>query len=190
MQGIKMVDLKGQYDRLEPEINAAVQKVIDSAAFINGPDVTAFCKELASFLDIPYAVPCGNGTDALQVALMALELQPGDEVITTPFSFISSIEVIKLLRLTPVLVDVDPDTFHIDPSQIGKAINKKTRAIIPVHLFGQCADMGRILDIAANHGLTVIEDAAQAIGADYQFADTGAKCMDRCLDRCVTGVID
>ena len=175
MKGIQMVDLKGQYDRMSTEINAAIQDVIDASAFINGPEVGKFSNELASFLNIPYVIPCGNGTDALQVALMALNLNPGDEVITTPFSFISSIEVIKLLGLVPVLVDVDPGTFNIDPSHIEKAIGRKTRAVIPVHLFGQCAGMEAILDIAAKHGLKVIEDAAQALGADYKFGDGGSK---------------
>ena len=130
MQGIKMVDLKGQYDRMSTEINAAIQEVIDGTAFINGPDVGALRDELASFLDIPFVIPCGNGTDALQVALMALNLQPGNEVITTPFSFIASIEVIKLLRLVPVLVDVDPDTFNMHPSHIENAISSKTQKTI------------------------------------------------------------
>ena len=171
MQGIIMVDLKGQYDRLDKEINKAIQEVIDGSAFINGPAVGAFRDELAAFLEVPYVIPCGNGTDALQVALMALNLQPGDEVITTPFSFIASIEVIKLLRLVPVLVDVDPATFNMDPSHLEKVISNKTKAIIPVHLFGQCAGMEPILSIAAKHGLFVIEDTAQALGADYLFLD-------------------
>ena len=171
MQGIIMVDLKGQYDRLDKEINKAIREVIDGSAFINGPSVGDFRDELAAFLEVPYVIPCGNGTDALQVALMALNLQPGDEVITTPFSFIASIEVIKLLRLVPVLVDVDPATFNMDPSHLEKVISNKTKAIIPVHLFGQCAGMEPILSIAAKHGLFVIEDTAQALGADYLFLD-------------------
>ncbi len=176
MQGIKMVDLKGQYSRISEEIQEAIQEVINSTAFINGPSVGAFREELCSYLDIPHVIPCGNGTDALQVALMALDLNPGDEVITTPFSFIASIEVIRLLGLVPVLVDVDPATFNIDPAQIEKAIGSKTKAIIPVHLFGQCADMEPILELSAKHGLYVIEDTAQALGTDYLFRDgTSAK---------------
>ena len=170
-----MVDLKGQYDRLGTEINKAIREVIDGSAFINGPSVGAFSDELASFLEVPHVIPCGNGTDALQAALMALNLQPRDEVITTPFSFIASIEVIRLLRLAPILVDVDRATFTLDPAHLEKAISKKTRAIIPVHLFGQCAEMEPILDIAAKHGLSVIEDTAQALGTDYLFGDGSAK---------------
>jgi dTDP-4-amino-4,6-dideoxygalactose transaminase len=174
MQGIKMVDLKGQYDRISDEIREAIEEVINSTAFINGPAVGAFRDDLAAYLDVPHVIPCGNGTDALQVALMALDLKPGDEVITTPFSFIASIEVIRLLGLVPVLVDVDPATFNMDPGQIGKAIGKKTKAIIPVHLFGQCADMEAIMEIADKHGLFVVEDAAQALGADYLFPNGGS----------------
>ncbi len=171
MQSIRMVDLKRQYDRLKTEIDAAIQQAIDSTAFINGPDVQEFRDELAAFLDVEHVIPCGNGTDALQAALMALDLEPGDEIITTPFSFIASIEVIRLLRLVPVLVDIDPMSFNLDPSLLEAAITKKTRAIIPVHLFGQCADMESILGIAAKHGLKTIEDTAQAVGADFIFRD-------------------
>jgi dTDP-4-amino-4,6-dideoxygalactose transaminase len=171
MQNIKMVDLKRQYDRMKSEINEAIQNTIDSTAFINGPDVKSFRDELAEYLDVEQVIPCANGTDALQIALLALDLQPGDEVITTPFSFIASIEVIKLLRLVPVLVDIDPLSFNLEPDLIESAITDKTRAIIPVHLFGQCANMERIQDIAGRHGLFVIEDTAQAIGADYYFSD-------------------
>ncbi|MFC2112560.1 DegT/DnrJ/EryC1/StrS family aminotransferase [Bacteroidota bacterium] len=171
MHTIRMVDLKRQYDRLKTDIDTALQEAIDSTAFINGPPVQKFSEELAEYLDIEYVVPCGNGTDALQVALMALDLEPGDEVITTPFSFIASIEVIKLLRLVPVLIDIDPLNFNIDPSLLEAAISNKTRTIIPVHLFGQCANMESILEIAGKHGLKVIEDAAQAVGTDYIFKD-------------------
>ena len=163
MKDIKMVDLKGQYDRLSGEINTAIQGVIDSSAFINGPDVQLFCDELADFLDVRHVVPCGSGTDALLVALMALDLKPGDEVITSPFSFVSCIEVIRLLGLTPVLADVDPLTFNIDPLQVEKRITSKTKAIIPVHLFGQCANMGLLLE----HDIPIIEDTAQSLGTDY-----------------------
>jgi UDP-2-acetamido-2-deoxy-ribo-hexuluronate aminotransferase len=171
MEAIQMVDLKRQYDRFRDEINEAIQEVIDDAAFINGPSVKAFRDEFARYLDVPHVIPCANGTDALQVALMALNLQPGEEVITTPFSFISSIEVIKLLGLVPVLADVDPRSFNIDTGQIERQITPKTRAIIPVHLFGQCAQMESITDIARRHGLYVIEDTAQAVGTDYIFQD-------------------
>ena len=170
-----MVDLKRQYDRFKEEIDEAIQDVLDSTAFINGPPVKAFRDEFAGYLDVPHVIPCGNGTDALQVALMALGLQPGDEVITTPFSFIASIEVIKLLRLIPVLADVDPRTFNIDPLQLEQLITSRTKAIIPVHLFGQCAHMERIMEIAREHGLFVVEDTAQAVGTDYIFRDGSRK---------------
>ena len=175
MEAIRMVDLKRQYDRFRDEIDEAMQEVLDSTAFINGPPVKAFRDEFASYLDVSHVIPCGNGTDALQVALMALELEPGDEVITTPFSFIASIEVIKLLKLVPVLADVDPRSFNIDPGQIAGLLTKKTKAIIPVHLFGQCAHMENIMDIAREHALHVIEDTAQAVGADYIFQDGSRK---------------
>ena len=171
METIRMVDLKRQYERLKTDIDKALQEAIDSTAFINGPAVKSFAAELAEHLEVEHAIPCGNGTDALQVALMALELEPGDEVITTPFSFIASIEVIKLLRLVPVLVDIDPLSFNLDPDLLEKVITTKTRAIIPVHLFGQCANMEKILEIAGKHDLRVIEDTAQAIGTDYLFND-------------------
>ena len=171
MQSIRMVDLKRQYLRLKTEIDQAIQNTIDSTAFINGPDVKSFRDELAAYLDVEHIIPCGNGTDALQVALQSLDLEPGDEVITTPFSFIASIEVIKLLHLTPVLVDIDPVSFNLDPLLLEDAISKRTRAIIPVHLFGQCANMEEILKIAQKHGLKTIEDTAQALGTDYRFSD-------------------
>lgn len=175
MEAIKMVDLKRQYERFKDEIDVAIQEVLDSTAFIDGPSVKAFREEFAGYLDVPHIIPCANGTDALQVALMSLDLQPGDEVITTPFSFIACIEVIKLLKLVPVLADVDPRTFNIDPEQIERMVNKSTKAIIPVHLFGQCAQMESILDIALKHGLYVIEDTAQAVGTDYILQDGGRK---------------
>ncbi len=175
MEAIKMVDLKRQYDRYRDEIDQAIQEVLDSTAFINGPSVKAFRDEFAGYLEVPYVIPCANGTDALQVALMSLDLQPGDEVITTPFSFIASIEVIKLLRLVPLLADVDARSFNIDPGQIEQLITPKTRAIIPVHLFGQCARMESITDIAWRHGLYVIEDTAQAVGTDYIFQNGSRK---------------
>lgn len=171
MKEIRMVDLKGQYEKIKPEIDAAIQEVIDSSSFINGPAVHAFQNELEKYLGVKHVIPCANGTDALQVAMMGLNLYPGDEVITTSFTFISTAEVIALLKLTPVLVDVQPDTFNIDPSAIRKAITSKTKAIVPVHLFGQCADMEEILNIAAEYNLYVIEDTCQAIGSDYMFSD-------------------
>ncbi len=163
----QMVDLVGQYNKIKPEIDAAIQEVVESAYFVGGPQVKQFQTNLENYLGVKHVIPCANGTDALQVALMALGLEPGDEVITTSFTFIATAEVIALLKLTPVLVDVDPDTFNIDPEAIENAITPKTKAIIPVHLFGQCADMHTIKQIALKHDLTVIEDNAQAIGADY-----------------------
>lgn len=166
-----MVDLKGQYDRIKEEIDSAIQSVIDSSAFIRGPEVSSFEEELASYLGVRHAISCANGTDALQVALMALDLKPGDEVITTDFTFFASAEVIGLLGLKPVFVDPDPDTFNISPAAIEKAIGPETKAIIPVHLFGQSADMEEILKIARAHNLFIIEDAAQAAGTEYIFPD-------------------
>lgn len=166
-----MVDLKGQYDKIKPEIDHAIQAVIDATAFINGPDVKALAAELEQHLGIPYVIPCANGTDALQIAMMALNLKPGDEVITANFTYVATAEVIALLGLKPVLVDVDPNTFCIDPAAIEKSITPNTKAIVPVHLFGQCADMETIMAIANKHNLFVIEDTAQAIGATYTFAD-------------------
>lgn len=166
-----MVDLHGQYLKIKEEVDSAIQGVIDSTAFIRGEDVSAFQDELSHYLDVKYTIACGNGTDALQVAMMALELKPGDEVITTPFTFIATVEVIKLLGLKPVFVDVKPDTFTLDPAQMEQAFSEHTRAIVPVHLFGQCADMGAIMEFARKRGLYVIEDNAQALGADYLFPD-------------------
>ncbi|MDX5321636.1 MAG: DegT/DnrJ/EryC1/StrS family aminotransferase [Bacteroidota bacterium] len=171
MRKIQMVDLLRQYDEIQSEIDQAVINTIRSSAFINGPEVKAFQSELESYLDVKHVIPCANGTDALQVAMMALGLKPGDEVITASFTYVATAEVIALLQLTPVLVDVDPDTFCIDTEEIRKAITPKTKAIVPVHLFGQCADMEDILAIAKEHNLYVIEDTAQAIGAEYTFSD-------------------
>ncbi len=168
-----MVDLKGQYVKLKPEIDKAIQEVIDSTAFIKGPAVKRFEQHLGEYLNIKHVITCGNGTDALQLALMALGLQPGDEVITTSFTFIATAEVIALLRLTPVLVDVLPGTYNIDPEAVKKAISPRTKAIIPVHLFGQTADMEKIMDIAEEHHLYVIEDTAQALGADFTHPRSG-----------------
>lgn len=168
---IQMVDLKGQYNKIKTEIDSAIDDVINSSIFIKGPQVNKFAESLEEYLNVRSVVPCGNGTDALQIALMALDLKPGDEVITSNFTFAATAEVIALLNLTPVLVDVYPDTFNIDVNEIEKAITPKTKAIIPVHLFGQCADMESILSIAKKHSLYVIEDSAQAIGANYTFKD-------------------
>ncbi len=166
-----MVDLTGQYQGIKEELREAFDRILDSAAFINGPEVTAFQQDLEAYLGVKHVIPCANGTDALQIAMMGLGLQPGDEVITADFTFAATVEVIALLQLTPVLVDVDPETFNIDPAAVERAITPKTRAIVPVHLFGQCADMEALLAIADKHGLYVIEDNAQAIGANYQFSD-------------------
>jgi UDP-2-acetamido-2-deoxy-ribo-hexuluronate aminotransferase len=171
MKEIRMVDLRGQYKRIKAEVDEAMQQVIDSTAFINGPEVTAFQSNLEKYLGVKHVIPCGNGTDALQVSMMALGLKPGDEVITASFTFIATAEVIALLHLTPVLVDADPGTFNIDPAAIRKAITPRTKAIVPVHLFGQCADMEAITDIAGEYDLYIIEDACQAIGADYIYGD-------------------
>lgn len=164
-----MVDLKSQYKAIENEVNEAILNVIKNTAFINGPDVKAFAAELAQYLNVKHVIPCANGTDALQIAMMALDLQPGDEVITPTFTYAATCEVIALLKLTPVFVDCDPDTFNLDINQIEAVITPRTKAIVPVHLYGQCADMEPILHIAAKHKLIVIEDTAQAIGAKYTF---------------------
>ena len=166
-----MVDLVGQYQDIKEQVDSSVSQILNTATFINGPEVHAFQKELETYLGVKHVIPCANGTDALQIAMMGLELEPGDEVITADFTFAATVEVIALLRLTPVLVDVDPVTFNIDPIAIEKAITPKTKAIVPVHLFGQCADMDAIMDIAERHGLFVIEDNAQAIGANHTFKD-------------------
>jgi dTDP-4-amino-4,6-dideoxygalactose transaminase len=173
MQEIKMVDLKSQYTKIKAELDKAIQEVIDNTEFINGNAVKNFQKNLEQFLSVKHAIPCANGTDALQIAMQALGLKPGDEVITSDFTFIATVEVIALLGLKPVLADVDPDTFLITPENIEKLISPKTKAIVPVHLFGQCCDMEKIMAIAKKHNLYVIEDAAQAIGADFTFSNNG-----------------
>lgn len=167
---IQMVDLKGQYLKIKDEIDKAVLDVIESGAFINGPAVKNFQANLEKYLNVKHVIPCANGTDALQIALMTLELQPGDEVIVPAFTYVATAEVIALLHLTPVMVDVDADTFNITAELIEKAITPKTKAIVPVHLFGQSCDMEPIMKLAEKHNLFVIEDNAQAIGADYKFA--------------------
>lgn len=171
MKKIQMVDLHSQYLNIKSEIDKGIQDVIDTCAFINGPAVKGFQEDLEKYLGVKHVIPCANGTDALQVAMMAYNFQPGDEVITTSFTFIATAEVIALLKLTPVLVDVDPDTFNIDPAAIERAITPKTKAIVPVHLFGQVAPMEEIMEIAQRHNLVVIEDNCQAIGSDYIFRD-------------------
>ncbi|MBL7928524.1 MAG: DegT/DnrJ/EryC1/StrS family aminotransferase [Bacteroidia bacterium] len=171
MKKMQMVDLIGQYQKIKPEVDQAIQNVLNSSAFINGPDVKSFAGELASYLNVKHVIPCANGTDALQIAMMAFGFRPGDEVITTSFTYVATCEVIALLKLKPVLVEVNPDTFTIDPVAFEKAISSKTVAVVPVHLFGQCADMDEIMRIAGKHNLKVIEDTAQAIGADYKMKD-------------------
>ena len=171
MRKIQMVDLQGQYQPIKDEINSSIFNVLETSAFINGPEVNFFQKELEAYLGVKHVVPCANGTDALQIAMMGLGLKPGDEIITADFTFAATVEVIALLQLTPVLVDVDPTTFNIDVKSIERAITPKTKAIVPVHLFGQCADMDAILELAQKHDLYVIEDNAQAIGATYKSKD-------------------
>jgi len=171
MKPIQMVDLKSQYQHIKTEVDQGIQEVLDSCAFINGPAVKRFQENLENYLGVKHVIPCANGTDALQVALMALGLKPGDEVITTTFTFVATAEVIALLGLTPVLVDVDPDTFNMDLKALEKAITPKSKAIIPVHLFGQSCDMEVIMDLANKHNLFVVEDACQSIGADFIYSD-------------------
>ncbi|KQS92613.1 DegT/DnrJ/EryC1/StrS family aminotransferase [Chryseobacterium sp. Leaf394] len=175
MKKIQMVDLQSQYYKIKNEVDNAVLNVMDSAAFINGPEVKSFQTELESYLDVKHVIPCANGTDALQIALMALDLQEGDEIITADFTFAATVEVIHLLKLKSVLVDVDYDTFNISPEAIKKAITPRTKAIIPVHIFGQAANMEEILKIAEENNLFVIEDNAQAIGSDFTFSDGSVK---------------
>jgi len=171
MEKIQMVDLHRQYEKIHQEINEAIQQVIDTCAFINGPAVKEFQKDFETYLGVKHVIPCANGTDALQIALMSLGLKPGDEVIAPDFTFISTVEVVALLGLRLVITDVDPGTFNISPEAIEAAITPRTRAIVPVHLFGQCCDMERILEIARRHNLFVVEDLAQASGAEYTFTN-------------------
>ncbi len=170
-----MVDLRGQYQKIQSKVDDSVLKTINSASFINGPQVKSFQKHLEKYLGVKHVIPCANGTDALQIALMALELKPGDEVITPDFTYASTIEVILLLGLTPVLVDINIDTFNIDVSGIKNAITSKTKAIIPVHLFGQVASMNEILEIAQENDLFIIEDNAQSLGSNFTFKDGSKK---------------
>lgn len=171
MQNIQMVDLKSQYQRYEKEINQAVLDVLSSTAYINGPAVKAFQAGMEEYLNAKHIIPCANGTDALQIAFMALGLKPGDEVIVPAFTYVATAEVIALLQLEPVMVDVDPDTFNVTAELIEKAITPKTKAIVPVNLFGQSCDLEPIMELARKYNLYVVEDNAQAIGADYTFPD-------------------
>ena len=171
MKKIQMVDLQSQYKKIQPEVDKAMHEVVASAAFINGPEVKNFQTDLEAYLGVKHVIPCANGTDALQIAMMGLGLEQGDEVITADFTFAATVEVIALLKLTPVLVDVDPISFNIDLESLRNAITPKTKAIVPVHLFGQAANMEEILKIAKENNLYVIEDTAQAIGADFTFGD-------------------
>ena len=171
MRKIQMVDLVGQYQDIKEQVNTTFSQILNQASFINGPQVHSFQKELEDYLGVKHVIPCANGTDALQIAMMGLGLKPGDEVITADFTFAATVEVIALLNLTPVLVDVEEDSFNIDLKAVEKAITPKTKAIVPVHLFGQCADMDGIMKLAEKHDLLVIEDNAQAIGANYTFPD-------------------
>ncbi|WP_299623483.1 DegT/DnrJ/EryC1/StrS family aminotransferase [uncultured Tenacibaculum sp.] len=171
MKKIQMVDLQSQYQKIKDIVDTSIQEVLNSSAYVNGPYVKEFQADLEKYLDVKHVIPCANGTDALQIAMMGLGLQPGDEVITVDFTFAATVEVIGLLNLTPVLVDVEPDSFNIDIEALKKAITPKTKAIVPVHLFGQVANMEAILEIAKEHNLFVIEDNAQAIGANYTFKD-------------------
>jgi len=171
MKKIQMVDLIGQYNHIKPQVNKAFESVLDTAYYIGGPEVKGFQADLEKYLDIKHVIPCANGTDALQIAMMGLGLEQGDEVITVDFTFAATVEVIALLKLTPVLIDVEADTYNMDIDALKKAITPKTKAIVPVHLFGQCANMEAILEVAKEHNLFVIEDNAQAIGADYIFSD-------------------
>jgi dTDP-4-amino-4,6-dideoxygalactose transaminase len=175
MKQIQMVDLQGQYHKIKDQIDQSILEVIESSAYINGPEVKLFQEELEKYLGVKHVIPCANGTDALQIAMMGLGLEQGDEVITADFTFAATVEVIALLKLTPVLVDVEMDSFNMDIDALKKAITPKTKAIVPVHLFGQCANMEAILEVAKEHNLYVIEDTAQAIGADYKFSDGTTK---------------
>ena len=177
---IAMVDLHGQYERIREEINHAIQEVLDSAAFINGPQVKQFEQHLAEYNQVEHAITCGNGTDALQIALMALGLQPGDEVIVPVHTYVATAEVIALLHLEPVFADCVADRFTIDVTRIEEKITPRTKAIVPVHLYGQCADLEPLMEIAKRHNLFVVEDAAQSIGAEYTFSD-GRKLKSGCI---------
>ena len=171
MKKIQMVDLVSQLEKIKPSVEAVINEVLSTAQFINGPEVKAFQSELQNYLGVKHVIPCANGTDALQISLMALGLKPGDEVITPSFTYIATTEVIALLGLKPVFVEVDRDSFCMDPGSIEKAITEKTKAIVPVHLYGQACNMNEIMSVARKHNLKVIEDNAQAIGSDYTLSD-------------------
>lgn len=175
MEKIQMVDLISQYKKIKPEVDSAIMQVIENAQFINGPQVSSFQQDLEKYLDVKHVIPCANGTDALQIALMALDLKPGDEIITPSFTYIATTEVIALLGLKPIFVDVEKDTFCIDPTLIEAAITEKTKVIVPVHLYGQTSNMEAIMEIATKHNLFVIEDNAQAIGSDYHMPQGDVK---------------
>lgn len=175
MKNLQLVDLKTQYEKIESEVNAAVLNVLKSTAFINGPEVKSFQAEFENYLDVKHVIPVANGTDALQIALMALGLKPGDEVISPSFTYIATAEVIGLLNLTPIFVDVDRETFCMNPDSLKAAITPKTKAIVPVHLYGHCAPMDEIMEIANEHGISVIEDTAQGIGSSYTGKDGVSK---------------
>ncbi|MCJ8292607.1 MAG: DegT/DnrJ/EryC1/StrS family aminotransferase [Crocinitomicaceae bacterium] len=175
MRKIQMVDLTTQYQKIKPEVDSAILNIMENAQFINGPEVVGFQKELEEYLGVKHVIPCANGTDALQIALMAIGAKPGDEVITPSFTYIATTEVMALLGLKPVFVEVEKDSFCIDPADIEAAITDKTVAIVPVHLYGQAANMDAIMEIANRHDLKVIEDNAQAIGSDYRMADGSTK---------------
>lgn len=174
-KSIQMVDLNGQYLRIKDEMDQAIQEIINETSFINGPVVSKFSKALSEYLQVQHVIPCANGTDALQVALMSLGLEIGDEIIVPCFTYVATVEVIALLKLKPVLIEVDSETFNIEADKIEELITSRTKAIVPVHLYGQCADMEKILDIAKKYSLYVIEDAAQALGAEYTFSDGTTK---------------
>lgn len=171
MGKIQMVDLIGQYNKIQEQVDKSIIDVVRSSQYINGPEVKLFQKELENYLDVKHVIPCANGTDALQIAMMALDLSPGDEVITASFTYVATVEVIGLLKLTPVLVEVNPKTFNLDIESIKNAITSKTKAIVPVHLFGQSSEMEEVMKIAKEHNLYVIEDTAQAIGSTYTFSN-------------------
>ena len=175
MKKLQLVDLKTQYEKIKEEVDKAILDVIATAAFINGPEVKEFQKDLGNYLGVKHVIPCANGTDALQISLMALGLKPGDEVISPSFTYIATAEVIGLLNLTPVFIDVDRQNFTIDIQSLRNAITKKTKAIVPVHLYGHCANMEEILKIANEFNIPVIEDTAQALGSEFTFSDGSVK---------------
>src|SRR5690606_2383363 len=179
MDKIKMVDLHAQYMRIKPEVDQAIENVLTSTAFINGPQVSSFATSLSRYTGAKFVIPCANGTDALQIAMMALDLKPEDEVIVPVHTYVATAEVIALLGLTPVFVDVEEDSFNIDVNQIESRITSKTKAIVPVHLYGQCANMEEILIVSKKHSLYVIEDTAQALGATYRFSNGSEKKAGR-----------